>query len=41
MAIHERTQRATDVVVLLAGFFLTGWFYYELYLAFQISSLIF
>jgi hypothetical protein len=41
MSMSERIHRATDVVILIAGFFLTGWFYYELYLAFQISSLVF
>jgi hypothetical protein len=39
--MREGMNRVTDVVVLAAGFFLTGWFYYELYLAFQISSLVF
>jgi hypothetical protein len=38
MSINERIQRATDVVILIAGFFLTGWFYYELYKAFLSSS---
>jgi hypothetical protein len=41
MSMSERIHRATDVVILIAGFFLTGWFYYELYLAFHISSLVF
>ena len=41
MAINERIQKATDVVVLLTGFFLTGWFYYELYQAFLGSSPVF
>jgi len=30
-----------DVLVLTAGLFITSWFYYELYQAFQISSLVF
>jgi hypothetical protein len=39
--MRERIHRATDMVILTAGLFLTGWFYYELYLAFLSSSLIF
>jgi hypothetical protein len=39
--MREGMNRVTDVVVLAAGLFLTGWFYYELYQALQISSLIF
>lgn len=34
--MSERINTATDVTVLTAGLFLTGWFYYELYLAFRI-----
>jgi hypothetical protein len=34
MSMSERINRVTDVVVLTAGLFLTGWFYYELYQVF-------
>jgi hypothetical protein len=37
----ERINKATDVVILTAGLFLTSWFYYELYQAFQSSYLAF
>ena len=39
MSMSERIHRATDVVVLTAGFFLTSWFYYELYQVFRTSTL--
>ncbi len=41
MLISERSNKVTDVIALTAGFFLTGWFYYELYQAFQNFSLVF
>jgi hypothetical protein len=39
--MKEKINRMTDVVVLIAGLFLTSWFYYELYQAFRVSSLVF
>jgi hypothetical protein len=33
-SMSERINRVTGVVVLTAGLFLTGWFYYELYQVF-------
>jgi hypothetical protein len=39
--MNERSNWVTDIVVLTAGLFLTSWFYYELYQAFRISSLVF
>ena len=41
MSMRERIHRLTDVAVLTAGLLLTGWFYYELYLAFLSPSLVF
>ena len=41
IVMSERRNRMMDVLILTAGLFLTSWFYYELYQAFQISSLIF
>jgi hypothetical protein len=34
MSMRERINIVTDVVILTAGLFLTGWFYYELYQVF-------
>ena len=31
--MNDRINTATDMIVLSAGFFLLGWFYYELYQA--------
>ena len=41
MSISEKINRVTDVVVLTAGLFLTGWFYYELYQVFLSPYLVF
>ena len=37
--MSERINTAIDVTVLSVGFFLTSWFYYELYQAFRIYYL--
>jgi len=39
IVMSERINTAIDVTVLSVGFFLTSWFYYELYQAFRIYYL--
>jgi hypothetical protein len=39
MTMRERINLVTDVVVLTAGLFVVGWYYYELYQAFHGPSL--